>query len=95
MAKQKDQAKVITRVFERDGTLLELSDTFVYECYIYKFNSNGVNLEDTKTTQSKKYVKDNTEYYEKDGVRFRKDTTLTKAPERWLKDNKYNERNLG
>jgi len=78
----------ITRWSKGDSVLAE-GASYIYDEEIYRFSPGSYSLYDSKRVSSKKYIKDNSESVNKDGIVFRKSVTLVGAPISWLKENKY------
>lgn len=83
----------IHKVFVKEEQQLFLADTFTYDVSLYKCERTRYSLDDSKTTTSKTFMKDSLEYYDKDGMHYKKVVTLEGAPEAWLLKNKYKEKN--
>lgn len=86
--KQKEQKQ---RVFGKEDVKVSLASSFVYCVDIYKYNHNGVNLEDSRYVKSKEWQTNGVSYFIRDEIRYRKEIMLVAAPEQWLNENKYTE----
>jgi hypothetical protein len=82
----------VHRIFVNSSAhALLLHDSFVYSVEIYRTVPGRYNLEDSKTIQSKTFIKNSTEGFIKNGTSFVKKTQLAAAPLKWLTENKYKE----
>lgn len=73
----------------KDGVRLIETPKFTYSVDVCKFLPNHFNLEDSKYIQSPTHQVATTEYFVKDGVRFKKEVYLIGAPLSWLTENNF------
>lgn len=80
-------------LYEKDGEIVQVSDTFIYEDAIYKVFKGGIALFDTKYYSVKKPLKlkkkDLINRKKKDVEYLVRFLTLEFAPENWLINNNY------
>ena len=75
--------------FKFNDNFISISDTFIYEVDLFKYQDNTWNLENTKSYSCDKFIEDVVEFQKWIGIDFKifKYTTLISAPINWIKDN--------
>ena len=75
--------------FKFNDNFISISDTFIYEVDLFKYQDNTWNLENTKSYSCDKFIEDVVEFQKWIGIDFKifKYTTLISAPINWIKEN--------
>ena len=75
--------------FKFNDNFISISDTFIYEVDLFKYQGNTWNLENTKSYSCDKFIEDVVEFQKWIGVNFKvfKFVTLLSAPLKWLEKN--------
>ena len=75
--------------YKFNDNFISISNTFIYEVDLFKYQNNTWNLENTKLYSCDKFIEDVVEFQKWIGVDFKifKYTTLISAPLNWIKEN--------
>ena len=75
--------------YKFNNNFILISDTFIYEVDLFKYQNNTWNLENTKLYSCDKFIENIIDFQQWVGVDFKvfKFTTLISAPLNWIKEN--------
>ena len=79
----------MSKYWKINNQIIDISDNFIYEVDLFKYQNNTWNLENTKLYSCDKFIENMIEFQQWIGIDFKifKYTTLISAPINWIKEN--------